>query len=165
LGSLSRLLIYIILVATTTYADKFGQITSLFTIRMEKRIISSFQNRDEFFNILKLNPGLVIVKLGAAWCGPCKRIAPALEGFFATSPRDVICADIDVDKSVDFYAMLKSKKMVNGIPVILCYKKGNTTYIPDDSITGADPNQLAAFFRRCGNHLVDVQREYPTLKK
>jgi len=132
---------------------------------MEKRIISSFQNRDEFFNILKLNPGLVIVKLGAEWCGPCKRIAPALEGFFATSPADVICADIDVDKSVDFYAMLKSKKMVNGIPVILCYKKGNATYIPDDSVTGADPSQLAAFLRRCGNHLVDVQREYPPPKK
>jgi hypothetical protein len=57
--------------------------------------------------------------------------------------------------------MIKSKKMVNGIPVILCYKKGNTTYIPDDSITGADPNQLAAFFKRCGNHLVAVQREMP----
>jgi len=105
------------------------------------------------------------VKLGATWCGPCKRIAPALEGFFATSPPQVVCADIDVDKSIDFYAMLKSKKMVNGIPVILCYKKGNTTYIPDDSVTGADPNQLSAFFKRCGNHLVDVQREYPPLKK
>jgi hypothetical protein len=60
--------------------------------------------------------------------------------------------------------MLKSKKMVNGIPVILCYKKGNATYIPDDSITGADPNALAAFFKRCGNHLVDVQRQFPPKK-
>ena len=91
---------------------------------MQKKIISSFQNREEFFNLLKLNPGLLIVKLGATWCGPCKKVAPALEGFFATSPSDVICADIDVDKSVDFYAMLKSARMVNGIPVILCYKRG-----------------------------------------
>ena len=121
---------------------------------MQKQIISSFQNRDEFFNVLKRNPGLVIVKLGATWCGPCHRIAPALEGFFATSPPNVICADIDVDNSVDFYSMLKSKKMVNG----------NATYIPDDSITGADPNQLSAFFKRCGNHLVDVQREFPPKK-
>ena len=163
-GSLSQLLIYFFGRSHTIYADKFGQITSLFTIRMQKQIISSFQNRDEFFNVLKRNPGLVIVKLGATWCGPCKRIAPALEGFFATSPPDVICADIDVDNSTDFYAMLKSKKMVNGIPVILCYKKGNATYIPDDSITGADPTALAAFFKRCGNHLVDVQREYPPKK-
>jgi len=144
------------------YFDKFHKLTSLYTLRMQKKIISSFQNRDEFFNLLKVNPGLVIVKLGATWCGPCRRIAPALEGFFATSPPQVNCADIDVDQSVDFYAMLKSKKMVNGIPVILCYKKGNLTYIPDDSITGADPNQLAAFFRRCGNHLIAVQSQYPT---
>jgi thiol-disulfide isomerase/thioredoxin len=162
-GSLSRLGIYYN--PPQFFADKFRQLTSLLSIRMQKRIISNFQSRDEFFNILKLNPGLVIVKLGATWCGPCKKIAPALEGFFATSPPDVVCADIDVDKSIDFYAMLKSKKMVNGIPVILCYKKGNTTYIPDDSVTGADPNQLAAFFKRCGNHLVAVQREYPPPKK
>ena len=128
---------------------------------MQKRIVSNFQNRDEFFNLLKVNPGLVIVKLGATWCGPCKKIAPALEGFFATSPPDVIWADIDVDKSIDFYAMLKSTRMVNGIPVILCYKRGNLTHIPDDSVTGADPNQVAAFFKRCGNHLVVVQRQHP----
>ena len=150
---------------TTNFAEKIRQLNSLLSIRMQKRIISNFQSRDEFFNILKLNPGLVIVKLGATWCGPCKKIAPALEGFFATSPPEVVCADIDVDKSIDFYAMLKSKKMVNGIPVILCYKKGNTTYIPDDSVTGADPNQLSAFFKRCGNHLVAVQREYPPKKQ
>ena len=129
---------------------------------MQKKIVSSFQNREEFFNLLKVNPGLVIVKLGATWCGPCRRIAPALEGFFATSPSDVICADIDVDNSVDFYAMLKSTRMVNGIPVILCYKRGNLTHIPDDSVTGADPNQVAAFFRRCGNHLVVVQKQHTT---
>ena len=51
--------------------------------------------------------------------------------------------------------------MVNGIPVILCYKKGNVTYIPDDSVTGADPTKLAEFFKRCGNHLVAIQREFP----
>lgn len=35
--------------------------------------------------------------------------------------------------------------MVNGIPVMLCYKKGNTNFIPDDSVTGADPGALDAF--------------------
>ena len=51
--------------------------------------------------------------------------------------------------------------MVNGIPVLLCYKKGNNTYIPDDSITGADPNGLHQFFTRCGTHLTDVVNRYP----
>lgn len=122
-----------------------------------KIIISKFENRTDFLKLLANNPGLVIVKLGAEWCGPCHKIAPVIEGFFATSPDNVICADIDVDESFDFYAYLKSKKMVNGIPVVLCYKKGNISFIPDDSITGADPIELDAFFRRCGLHLKSVE--------
>uniref|UniRef100_A0A6C0E1Q3 Thioredoxin domain-containing protein n=1 Tax=viral metagenome TaxID=1070528 RepID=A0A6C0E1Q3_9ZZZZ len=121
-----------------------------------KTIITKFETRNDFFKLLSNNPGLIIVKFGAEWCGPCKLIAPVLEGFFATSPDNVVCADIDVDESFDIYAFMKSKKMVNGIPVILCYKKGNTTFIPDDSITGADPGQLHAFFTRCGQHLKTV---------
>lgn len=126
-----------------------------------KVIISKFESRQVFFNLLKNNPGLIILKLGAEWCGPCKKIAPILEGFFLSSPDTVICADIDVDESFDLYAYLKNKKMVNGIPAILCYKKGNTSFIPDDSITGADPGQLDAFFRRCGLHLKSIM---PTKK-
>jgi thioredoxin 1 len=133
----------------------------VFIIMSQKQVISVFENRQEFLNLLKVNPGLVIVKLGATWCGPCKQIAPVVHGFFASSPNDVICADIDVDESFDLYAYFKSKKMVNGIPVILCYKKGNTTFIPDDSVTGAEPGALDAFFKRCGVHLVDVHVTNP----
>jgi hypothetical protein len=48
--------------------------------------------------------------------------------------------------------------MVNGIPVILMYKKGNTSFTPDDSVTGADPTQLDAFFKRCGFHLLAIDK-------
>jgi thiol-disulfide isomerase/thioredoxin len=128
---------------------------------MSKEIISELPNRDSFFYLLQHNPGLIIIKLGATWCGPCKLIHQSVNGFFASSPPEVICADIDVDKSFDFYSFLKSKKMVNGIPVILCYKKGNTTFIPDDMITGADPLQLHNFFKRCGDHLVTALKNNP----
>ena len=88
-------------------------------------------------------------------------IKKAVDAFFASSPPEVVCADIDVDQSFDFYSFLKSKKMVNGIPVLLCYKKGNTTYIPDDAIIGSDPSQLHLFFQRCGKHLVTALRNNP----
>ena len=126
-----------------------------------KEIISEIATRDAFFHLLKNNPGLVILKLGAEWCGPCKQIKHIVHAFFATSPPDVVCCDIDVDQSFDFYSMLKSKKMVNGIPVMLCYKKGNLSFIPDDIITGADPPGLHSFFKRCGNHLKEVQIKFP----
>uniref|UniRef100_A0A6C0HBG3 Thioredoxin domain-containing protein n=1 Tax=viral metagenome TaxID=1070528 RepID=A0A6C0HBG3_9ZZZZ len=127
---------------------------------LNKQIISSFESRDEFMNLLKVNPGLVIVKLGATWCGPCKAIAHIVEAFFASSPANVICADIDVDESIDLYAYLKQRKMVNGIPVMLMYKKGNVSFAPDDSVTGADPAQLDAFFKRCGLHLLALEKAY-----
>ena len=122
-----------------------------------KTIISFFKSRQDFLGLLQKNPGLVILKLGATWCGPCKKIKPVLDGFFASSPDNVICCDIDVDESTDLYSFLKSKKMVNGIPVILLYKKGNTTFIPDDSITGINPVELDNFFMRCATHLSSVK--------
>ena len=125
-----------------------------------KQVISNFENRNDFLKLLKLNPGLVIVKLGASWCGPCKKIAHLVDAFFASSPPDVICADIDVDDSIDLYSYLKTKRMVNGIPVILMYKRGNVSFIPDDSVTGADPSALDAFFKRCGIQLIKIQKAY-----
>lgn len=130
-----------------------------------KTIISEIPTRDTFFNLLQHNPGLIIIKLGAEWCGPCKRIKPILDGFFASSPPEVVCADIDVDICFDLYSFLKSKKMVNGIPAILCYKKGNNTYIPDDAVTGSDPTELHKFFTRCGNVLPKILAQYPGKNK
>jgi len=120
----------------------------------EKQVITVFNSRDEFLSLLKVNPGLIIIKFGASWCGPCKKIEHVVEAFFATSPPNVICADIDVDQSADLYAYLKSKKMVNGIPVILCYQKGNTTYSPNASVTGIDPTKLDLFFKQCNQLLL-----------
>ena len=133
---------------------------------MSKSVISEIPDRNAFFHLLENNPGLIVLKLGAEWCGPCKQIKHVVDGFFATSPDNVVCGDIDVDVSFDFYSMLKSKKLVNGIPVLLCYKKGNKTAIPDDSITGADPMQLHQFFKRCGTHLQAAVKNNPakTLK-
>lgn len=128
----------------------------------QKQVISFFRSRQDFATLQQKNPGIIILKLGASWCGPCRRIQPVLDAFFASSPDTVICCDVDVDESSDLYIYLKSKKMVNGIPAILLYKKKNTTFIPDDSVVGSDPNELDKFFKRCNLHLQSV---IPTSKK
>jgi thioredoxin 1 len=125
---------------------------------MKKTIISQIPTKDDFFSILRENPGLVIIKLGAEWCGPCKSIAPLVNGFFGSSPSNVVCADIDVDECFELYGFLKSKKMVNGIPAMLCYKKGNDSFIPDESCTGGNPQELDRFFRECGNMIVPMRK-------
>lgn len=68
-------------------------------------------------------------------------------------PENVTCYDVDVDDSFDLYAFLKSKRMINGIPVILAYKKGNTSFAPDLSVTGANAESITNFFTACRNLL------------
>jgi thioredoxin-like negative regulator of GroEL len=129
---------------------------------MSKTIITEIPDKDVFLQqLLPNNPGIILIKLGADWCGPCKKIKETVHGFFAQSPPEVICADINVDKCPKFYTFLQSRKMVNGIPVLLCYIKGNNTWIPDDSITGADPIELHNFFTRCGKHLITALKNHP----
>ena len=68
---------------------------------MSKKVISEIPSREAFFHLLSNNPGLIVLKLGAEWCGPCKTIKPAVHGFFASSPPEVVCAEIDVDQVTD----------------------------------------------------------------
>lgn len=115
----------------------------------ENRIVTTIESRAAFQELQKKNPGLIIIKFGAEWCGPCKQIAPIIEEGFRRSPENVLCIEVDIDECFDLYAYLKSKKMVGGIPVVLCYKKGNLEYAPDLSVVGANTPNVVAFFNSC----------------
>jgi len=112
-------------------------------------IVTSLEKLPNLLQALQNNPGVFIMKLGAEWCGPCKKIEPLVKELMTKVPTDKIqCAIIDVDESFELYAFLKTKKMVNGIPAILAYHAGNTHYIPDDVVIGADPSQIIELFNR-----------------
>lgn len=110
-----------------------------------KTIVTAFESRHQFLDFLKENPGFIVVKFGAEWCGPCKKIHHEVNDFFSRCPNHVICCDIDIDNSFDLYAYLKSKKMANGIPIIMIWKKGSIEYIPDYTYIGSDKEGLANF--------------------
>jgi len=112
-------------------------------------VITNIDNLVAFKKCLEENPGYFIIKLGAEWCGPCKKIEGLVASCVEKAPANVQCAIIDVDEAFELYGFLKTKKMVNGIPAILAYKKGNLNYIPDDCVLGSDANQVASFFVRC----------------
>ena len=110
-------------------------------------IIEEF-SRSQFEELLKQNPGKVVLKFGATWCGPCKRIDPLVNQWFSNMPATVKCAAIDIDESFDLYGAFKSKRQITGIPAILCFNKGNESYIPDLNVVGADVVQVNAFFKQ-----------------
>jgi thioredoxin-like negative regulator of GroEL len=112
-------------------------------------IITKLDNVAAFRKCLEENPGYFIMKLGAEWCGPCKKIEAFVASCMSQSPDNVQCAVIDIDHAFELYGFLKTKRMVNGVPAILAYQKGNLNYVPDDFVVGSDTNQIAALFARC----------------
>lgn len=109
-------------------------------------IYTEISDRQTLGNLLSSNQGVLVIKFGAKWCAPCRSSKAFVYENFKKMPNNVVCFDIDVDECLDVYASLKAKKMVNGIPVILAYRRGNLGPAPDFSVTGADDKAISQFF-------------------
>ena len=77
---------------------------------MTGEVIEEIKDKNEFLNILKKNPGVVVIKFGAEWCKPCKAMHDDLHEWFDKMPENVKCYDLDVDDNFELYAYLKTKK-------------------------------------------------------
>lgn len=115
--------------------------------KVSKQVYVELNNRKDFHEILKHNPGVIVIKLGATWCKPCQKIKTLVNNLFLHTSDTVLCFDLDVDDMFDVYAYFKKNKLVNGIPVILVWKKGNTSLAPDYSVTGSDTVKINNLFK------------------
>jgi len=107
-------------------------------------------DRNYFLQLLKENKGVMIFKYTAEWCKPCQSIKKEVDAHFQRVSSDsVLCFEVNVDDNFDLFAYMKTKKMMKGIPTLMAYKKGNNSFVPDDSISGADIGEVNAFFERC----------------
>ena len=106
-------------------------------------------NRSTFSELLERNDSLMVFKFGADWCGPSKILAPMVDEAYGKLQSEIRCFHVDVDKSFDLFAYLKSKKMLFGIPTIMAWKPGNTGYVPDQSVVGVKSQDIEAFFNWC----------------
>ena len=120
---------------------------------MPPQKFSEISNSANLFKILSENTSLVIVKFGATWCGPCKRIQPIVSKRIEEFPENVQYYDIDIDDYIEVYGFLRTKKMVNGVPAILCWVKGNTNFVPDHVVIGGNENEVNKFFDTCKSKL------------
>lgn len=111
------------------------------------RVLTPVLDRAKFQELVKANDeGVLVFKMGADWCGPCKKAKPLIYKLAEEMPNNVTVMDIDVDESFDLYAWLKTRKQVNGIPALLAYYPGNETGASDYAVTGADPTAITNFF-------------------
>ena len=114
-------------------------------------ILTAITSVKEFKDLVESNRGTIIIKFGAEWCGPCKLIDKHVHtwfDYFSKNCPHIQTYLIDVDDNIDVYGFLKTKKMVNGIPAILVYKSPNKTFIPDDSVLGANVQEIDLLFKR-----------------
>lgn len=109
-------------------------------------MITSIENKTALIELLNNNNGVVVLKFGAEWCGPCNQIESMVIDWFHKMPDTVQTGIIDVDDNFELYAFLKQKKMIQGIPAIFRYNAENNNYIPDDMVSGANKEQLDVFF-------------------
>ena len=116
---------------------------------MESRDIIIELNREQFRELLKVNPGYVIIKFTATWCKPCQKIKQQVEKWFSALPNTFQCVELDVDENDDIYAFLRKYKIVAGIPAILAYKQGNETIGPTHSVLGSNIPAINRMFETC----------------
>ena len=129
--------------------------TTIIDISMSK-VKSIELDRNEFQKMINENRGILVFKFGAEWCGPCKRSKNQIYFLAEQMPDNVQVFDIDVDESFDLYAWMKSKRQVNGIPVLLAYYKGNNSFAPSYSVTGGDPTAIQGFFDVVAKEAVNI---------
>ena len=116
---------------------------------MSKDIIVNFNDRSQFMDFLKLNPGVIILQFTASWCKPCKEIKSYIEEKFSMCPNNIICCRLDIDENRDIYGFMKKNKQVNGVPSLIAYFKGNISPYSNISISGTNLNSINHFFNEC----------------
>jgi thioredoxin 1 len=103
------------------------------TPNIDKPIVVSDRNFDQTIK----NYPLVVVDCWAAWCAPCRAIAPVVEELAKDYTGKVVFGKLNVDENPE----TTQKFGIMAIPTLLVMKNGNEV----DRIVGALPkNQLEA---------------------
>ena len=78
----------------------------------------------------------VLIDCWAAWCGPCRMIAPAIDQLAAQSNNRYVVAKLDIDTNQRTAAQFR----IDSIPALLIFKRGQLV----DKLVGLQPADAIA---------------------
>ena len=77
--------------------------------------------------------GVVLVDFWAEWCGPCRRLAPAVDALAGEFDGRATVAKLNVDENPN----VPTRFMVRGIPTLLIFKNGQLA----ETLVGLAPKE------------------------
>jgi thioredoxin 1 len=89
---------------------------------------------DATFNEIVQNHPLVVIDCWAAWCGPCRMIAPIIEELAREYAGKVVFGKLDVDKN----RAVTMQYQIMSIPTLMVFSHGKLV----DRIMGALPKPV-----------------------
>src|SRR5882762_5984434 len=107
-------------------------------------------NDENFTSVVEESTVPVLVDLWAPWCGPCRRVSPALEELARRYAGSVKLAKVNVDAS----PCLSQRFGVQGIPTMLVMKGNEVLARPTAEVTLPGLEDLCQQFVRVVPHLV-----------
>jgi thioredoxin 1 len=77
--------------------------------------------------------GVVLVDFWAEWCGPCRRLAPAVDALATEFDGRATVAKLNVDENPN----VPGRFMIRGIPTLLLFKNGQLA----ETLVGLAPKE------------------------
>ena len=78
------------------------------------------ESQADLADLLQKNPGKIVIKLGAEWCGPCRALGPVLEEVATELGEKAQVVKVNVDENGE----LAQQFGIRGIPTMIFFKNG-----------------------------------------
>jgi len=88
---------------------------------------------NEFVENVENTKGVVLVDFFATWCGPCKMLAPVLDGVSTKMGDKAKFFKVDIDQDSN----LAQKYRISAEPTMIIFKDG----VPVENLSGFMPEQ------------------------